>query len=365
MGKHDSEADARILIDALLRQAGWDPADKSQVRTEVSVSGSAALRDAPDGVEVSKEEDSQFAIIPGSFDPALASSPNALDLGIGCLNDLCRGKGLFLDLRAGEWSAALENVNAKGKVFLKFARNRHRIVQAPPQLPTEPEDDESWMWEAQAYHQKSPCQAIIAPGQLAEQYSSDQVVAGLEKLNQTEWWAERSASLTIKRRTKDYRSALALVMRHAHLLMFIDACIDPCAPNYEEFPQLLLAAGSNENKPTIEIHRASWRKVGGKNKVQPLAAWIADFDGWSEKLARADMKADVFIWEDTHDRYLVSDIISISLPYGFDIGGDGEPPTTWSRIGTKEIERLQLEYEPSCKMHGLVGSFSLGKVTDN
>lgn len=33
-----SEADARILIDDLLRAAGWAPADKSQVRTEVPVS---------------------------------------------------------------------------------------------------------------------------------------------------------------------------------------------------------------------------------------------------------------------------------------------------------------------------------------
>jgi len=32
-----SEADARIVIDELLRQAQWDPADKSQVRTEVTV----------------------------------------------------------------------------------------------------------------------------------------------------------------------------------------------------------------------------------------------------------------------------------------------------------------------------------------
>ncbi|WP_347259355.1 DEAD/DEAH box helicase family protein [Rudaea sp.] len=32
-----SEADARILIDDLLRAAGWNPADKSQVRTEVPV----------------------------------------------------------------------------------------------------------------------------------------------------------------------------------------------------------------------------------------------------------------------------------------------------------------------------------------
>src|ERR1051325_9996379 len=31
-----NEADARIVIDDLLRQAGWDPSDKRQVRTEVA-----------------------------------------------------------------------------------------------------------------------------------------------------------------------------------------------------------------------------------------------------------------------------------------------------------------------------------------
>jgi len=30
-----NETDVRILVDGLLRKAGWDPADKSQVRTEV------------------------------------------------------------------------------------------------------------------------------------------------------------------------------------------------------------------------------------------------------------------------------------------------------------------------------------------
>src|SRR5206468_4849045 len=54
MSKHDSEADARILIDALLRQAGWDPTDKSQVRTEVSVTSAAALKDAPVGADVAE-----------------------------------------------------------------------------------------------------------------------------------------------------------------------------------------------------------------------------------------------------------------------------------------------------------------------
>lgn len=37
MADYSKETDARIVIDDLLRQAGWDPADKSQVQTEVSV----------------------------------------------------------------------------------------------------------------------------------------------------------------------------------------------------------------------------------------------------------------------------------------------------------------------------------------
>ena len=40
MSRYESEADARIVIDELLRQAGWNPADKSMVRTEVRVSES-------------------------------------------------------------------------------------------------------------------------------------------------------------------------------------------------------------------------------------------------------------------------------------------------------------------------------------
>ncbi|RJR29960.1 MAG: DEAD/DEAH box helicase [Desulfobacteraceae bacterium] len=39
MKDHSTEADARIIIDDLLRQAGWDPADKSQVVTEIRAYG--------------------------------------------------------------------------------------------------------------------------------------------------------------------------------------------------------------------------------------------------------------------------------------------------------------------------------------
>jgi hypothetical protein len=38
----------------MLRQAGWDPADKSQVRTEFSISGDMVLHDAPMPAEVAE-----------------------------------------------------------------------------------------------------------------------------------------------------------------------------------------------------------------------------------------------------------------------------------------------------------------------
>jgi len=43
MKSHTTEADARILIDALLREALWNPADKSEVLTEVHIQQAKAL----------------------------------------------------------------------------------------------------------------------------------------------------------------------------------------------------------------------------------------------------------------------------------------------------------------------------------
>lgn len=43
MKDFSKETDARIVIDDLLRQAGWDPADKSQVLTEITIYGKGAV----------------------------------------------------------------------------------------------------------------------------------------------------------------------------------------------------------------------------------------------------------------------------------------------------------------------------------
>lgn len=68
MTEPNKETDARILIDSLLRDAGWDPADKSQVRTEVAA---AAAR--PDGAS-SIAQESPATYSSGRCDYVLADS---------------------------------------------------------------------------------------------------------------------------------------------------------------------------------------------------------------------------------------------------------------------------------------------------
>ena len=59
MKSQQTEADARIQIDELLRAVGWDPADKSQVRTEVYAKalGAVGEDEGPTGVMTTAEGD--------------------------------------------------------------------------------------------------------------------------------------------------------------------------------------------------------------------------------------------------------------------------------------------------------------------
>mgnify|MGYP000923025984 CR=1 FL=1 len=74
MRNRSSEADARIVIDDLLRQAGWDPADKSQVVTEFHVAGS------PQTIAESNPAYGQgAAVLDGSAEPMSEAGPGRGD----------------------------------------------------------------------------------------------------------------------------------------------------------------------------------------------------------------------------------------------------------------------------------------------
>jgi hypothetical protein len=67
----------------------------------------------------------------------------------------------------------------------------------------------------------------------------------------------------------------------------------------------------------------------------------------------ASISAEVFIWDDFHDRYLISDLIGVSLPYGFDTTTDESSFTTWTRLGRHDRDDIQREFDPASGRHAL------------
>ena len=302
----------------------------------------------------------RFAITPEALAEAQCSSTAALELGIGCLNDLCRGEGVITDLREGAWSRTTELVGPLARRFLTFARKTGRLIQVPTQIPADPDTDEEWLWEALKLYDTITWRAVITHNDLAGQDAVYPVITSIERLNLSDWWEVRSPSKIVPRTTPGYLAALGLVLRHSNSLMFVDAYIDPLAENYREFPQILMAAANPEHRTLIEIHRASWRKVNGRNEGVSPVQWMVDFEAWSQQLANRGVKATVFLWERMHDRYLISDLIGINVPYGFDIGNDPTETSTWSRLGSAERDRQQMEFDPACGVHRLVKFFDIG-----
>lgn len=85
MNPRESEADARVVIDAQLRQAGWNPADKSMVETEIPV---AASRTTPELSDYSPSHAFRthapvydLLVAADSFGPDRAVGPDSEELG--------------------------------------------------------------------------------------------------------------------------------------------------------------------------------------------------------------------------------------------------------------------------------------------
>jgi hypothetical protein len=319
---------------------------------------------------------SAFAVTPGAFDPATATNPELLDCGIASLGDLCRNEGVFLDLRDGDWGGAIDRLPdeagaIRAREFREFAHKRRRLVRAPKVLPNPPDDEQGWLWEAQRVGQegywKDRLKGVVTGQRLATEYQDDPAVVSVEALNRTAWWTNRSSDVVLHQCFDAYKAQLNVVLKHANLLMFIDPYILPEAPgssarlSYEGFLDLLLEAGSKDRYPTTQIHRADW--LENKQNRLPNSQWKQQFEPWSRELRKARRSVEVLFWHEIHARYLVSDIVAISLHDGFRAYSDARTSksTRWSRLGTDARENLQREYEEGGDdVHKSCGKITIG-----
>jgi hypothetical protein len=311
----------------------------------------------------------EYAIVPDVFDGSLYDHELVADLHLHYLRETLLSEGLVRDLREGDWSHVIfENRNQyhkRGIELLKKLKTQNRLLISAKELEDNPASYIDWCKEAIASHQKSEVIGIIATNQTASDFSQSeerQIIGIMGRLHNSIWWQERSNSVRLHRTIDDYKKHLKLILRHSNSLMFIDPHLDPNKRHYRHFIQLLEETTQGPKNPQIEIHRVCYEDSGRNRRIHSPSEWERFFrDSIERDLARLGIEIQVFIWNDLHDRYLISNLLGIHMGNGFDVSANPQELTTWSRLSRPAQDNIQLEFDEAANqvhhLHALRGKF--------
>jgi len=158
----------------------------------------------------------------------------------------------------------------------------------------------------------------------------------------------------------EYTRHLQPVLDCANSMMFIDAHLDPTQGRYRDFLSLLLATAGRVTRPLIEAHRVCYIGSGPNRQFPTNDEWETRFhQAWDADLRRRGVTVEVFVWNDFHDRHLISDLIGIQMGNGFDTTADPSSVTTWTRLGRAERDDIQREFDPASGRHTLRHRFRI------
>lgn len=174
----------------------------------------------------------EFAMTPEVFDQSVHGSDTSLGI---ILVEILRGiseNGLLANLNKDRWARHVvdeRTVNLspglRDKVIacLNALESRHRLVRHPKRPNGNPTTDMEWLELALASHSKVPFHAIILSQILLDAWGSHQsFVEFSDTLNSPHWAIRRNRSLSLVKTPTEYRTALAVILRHAKALDLVD-----------------------------------------------------------------------------------------------------------------------------------------------
>lgn len=307
----------------------------------------------------------EYAITPGIFEASSSSCAEVLDERLLILKDVLLGAGIVRDLRDGRWSQLFSEVerpwHRRSKELLKKLISQGRLRPIKSMLDAEPVSDIDWCCEALASKKYADTlTGIITTADAAQANIKEDCVAGLERLRSKTWWCPQDSSVILARTVADYLHHLALVLECSNSIMFIDAHLDPTQMRYRDFRSILLKTAGRRPVPTLEIHRVCWFNSANRTNQKNENGWLTMFSSWEAPLRSAGVGVDVFIWDDFHDRYVISNLIGIQLGNGLDTTIDPHANVTWSRLSRSNRDYIQKEFDPASKRHELQHHFRVG-----
>lgn len=307
---------------------------------------------------------SEYAITPDVFDSTSYSHDEVAGIHLRHLKEILLNEGIIRDLRDGYWFSLFSNNSRswhhRGIELLKKLRQQRRLHCFSPVLPFEPATDVQWCDEALASHEVLPLSGVIASKAVKHNFQGDPIVASIEMLPSVSWWAERSCSVRPVRTIDSYRQHLNLILQCSNSIMFIDPHLDPSRGHYRDFISLLRPLAARNPKPLIEIHRVCYLGSGQDRKFQDENGWIQCFTrAWRDELRAIGISVEIFIWEEFHDRHLITDLLGISLANGLDTTTNTQSVTTWTRIGRADRDDIQKEFDRATNRHNLKYRFRI------
>lgn len=306
----------------------------------------------------------EYAVTPDVFDTSFYPHEDVGTARLEYLKDVFLEEALLRNLRDGEWLAVFKNDNRpwhrRGTELLRKMANQNRLRLAGAALPDAPTSDADWCREALASHRIDPMTGVISTAQVAEEVGGDPIPGRIDRLGNSQCWTCRSPSVRPVRCRHDYEAQLRLIMHSANSVMFIDPHLDPTQRRYSDVLPILLLVHVRRPIPLIEIHRVVYVGAGRNRQLIGLGEWENRFrNAWSRDLAAAGLQVEVFIWDDHHDRYLITDLIGIEMGNGYDTTTNPNAITTWSRIGRKDRDDIQREFYQACNRHTLRHRFTV------
>ncbi len=305
----------------------------------------------------------EYAVTPDVFDVTSYNSEEVCGLHLQTLKEVLLNEGLVRDLRNGDWARLFAGSDRpwhlRAKELLKKLMKQNRLVTFPAVSAVAPTSDAEWCDEALTSHEGCALSGVIVSDALGEGYGANPVVSTVGRLPCAAWWASRSPSLRLQRNLGAYGAGLELVLRHANSIMLIDPHFDLLENRYRDAVTLLTGAGGRTPAPFIEIHRVAW--YGDSRDKRPQSANVegALRPALTTAAAPSGLTFKVYLWDDFHDRYLISDLVGISLPHGFDTTTEANAMTIWNRLGRTARDDVQREFDPASSRHTLQHVFTV------
>jgi len=306
---------------------------------------------------------SEYALTPDVFDSTSYSNDEVCGIRLQDLKEVLLSEGLVRDLRNGDWSILFRDTDRpwhiRGKELLKKLILQKRLRPIVPALGKTPLSDIDWCEEALASHSQTPLKGVITTQDIAINYQSEPLIECINKLTSAPWWAGRSPSVRLSRTINDYKKHLYLLLNCANSIMFIDPHLDPRLDRYKEFINLIIEMSGRTPAPSIEIHRVCYFDTRDKRDQYNENGWKSIFGSWISDIQKHNLSVNVFIWDDFHDRYVISNLVGIQVPNGFDTTADISQLTTWTRLGRDVRDDIGSEFEENAYRHNLRHHFSL------